>query len=117
MYDFLLLYNTDFGSYQWHMNPDTPSYMLNWLELDEFWATVSPGIIFKYVYSWQTIKCRHRGRAYSIGDNLYRTKVTPSQIDYWGHPVGWFNGDLTMYNYPSMFEDYFQYSGHPAPPL
>src|SRR4030042_2808059 len=117
MYDFKLISKTDFGCYTWHIDPDTPSYMMNWVYLKEIWTTTHAELLIHYVFLWETIQTRQRGRAYIVAENLYRIEAPPTQIDYWGHAVGWANYDPDLLDYPNQFPDHFQYQGHPADPL
>ena len=117
LYSFKIAKDTGWGSYRWQFEPDTPAYIANWLYLNQFWTTILQGIVFWNVYSWDTIRCRHRGAAYMVDQNTYWMECPPSQVDYWGHDIGWQNPDPYDLYYYNLLEEHFQYPGHPAEPL
>lgn len=117
MYDFTECSPADFGSYTWRITPDRLQYQLHWLYLHGLWQTVDKRLLWWYIYTWKTIKCRYRGTAYAVGTGIYRLECDETQIEYWGKPVGWVGGLDYGCFYLQYLSDHFQYQGNPQPPL
>lgn len=117
MYDFVACSPVPFESWWWHITADTPTYQLHWLYFSKLWQSVSRRLLWYYIYTWDTIRCRYRGLAYSIGWNTWRLQCPPSQREYWGHDVGWYIVPAEGCLYTGQFDDYFDYYQNHKPPL
>lgn len=117
MYEFWKCRLTDFHAYRWVLTPGYTFAQLTWLYIEELFQTKWPRWLMWYVYTWQEIKCRFRGYCYTVSPAVVRLECEPSQQKYWDKPVGWYQTIEPACNYLYIFDDYWAWQGHPAPPL
>lgn len=117
MYDFTVCGLTPFDGTIHKVTPAPYPYKINWFYMNELWQTASRYLLWYYVYTWRTCRCRFRGMGYRIGGNRLRMRVSESQHDFWQKPVGWYQGGAEACAYLGQFDDHFSYHSHPAPDL
>jgi len=117
MYDFTICGLAPFDGTVHKVTPAPYPYKINWFFLDELWQTWTSKLLWYYVYTWRTVRCRFRGVGYLIGGNRLRMEVSESQHDFWQKPVGWYQSGSEACTYLGQFDDHFEYWGHPKPPL
>lgn len=116
-YDFTICGLTPFDGTIHKVTPAPYPYKINWFFMNELWQTWSSRLLWYYVYTWRTCRCRFRGVGYLIGGNRLRMQVSESQHDYWQKPVGWYQSGSDACAYLGQFDDHFEWGGHPMPPL
>lgn len=117
MYKFMMCYPVDFQSYVWDIVADTVTHQLHFLNINELWQTDVWRLIYNYVYTWKTVRCRYRGTAYLVGAGIWQLQCDPAQREYWEKPIGYFASVFDICGWLDLLSDYFQYQGHPQPPL
>jgi hypothetical protein len=124
MYDFHACRMIESAGFTWDIEPDTATHQLHHLSMNELGQTVWPAYFTWYIYNWGDCNCRYRGLAYVVDTDLYRLECDEGQQEYWARQIGWSICDLPepwkgqcSCTYLNQLHDYFNYEGHPRPPL